>query len=74
MSLKHDDVDQTVEDREQQIANYLIAHPDYFQRHPDALAAIDIPHPTGDAVSLIKDRCGPCAIRQAITAASSRTW
>jgi uncharacterized protein YigA (DUF484 family) len=54
MSLKHDDVDQTVEDREQQIANYLIAHPDYFQRHPDALAAIDIPHPTGDAVSLIE--------------------
>jgi uncharacterized protein YigA (DUF484 family) len=54
MSLKHDDVDQAVEDREQQIANYLIAHPDYFQRHPDALAAIDIPHPTGDAVSLIE--------------------
>ncbi len=54
MSLKHDDVDQTVEDREQQIASYLVAHPDYFQRHPDALAAIDIPHPTGDAVSLIE--------------------
>ena len=54
MSLKHDDVDQTVEDREQQLASYLVAHPDYFQRHPDALAAIDIPHPTGDAVSLIE--------------------
>ncbi len=54
MSLEHDDIDQTVEDREQQIASYLIAHPDYFQRHPDALAAIDIPHPTGDAVSLIE--------------------
>ncbi|MGB5200734.1 MAG: DUF484 family protein [Sedimenticolaceae bacterium] len=54
MSLKHDDIDQTVEDREQQIASYLVAHPDYFQRHPDALAAIDIPHPTGDAVSLIE--------------------
>jgi uncharacterized protein YigA (DUF484 family) len=54
MSLKHDDVDQAVEDREQHIASYLIAHPDYFQRHPDALAAIDIPHPTGDAVSLIE--------------------
>ena len=54
MSLKHDDIDQTVEDREQQIARYLVAHPDYFQRHPDALAAIDIPHPTGDAVSLIE--------------------
>lgn len=54
MSLKHDDIDQTVGDREQQIASYLVAHPDYFQRHPDALAAIDIPHPTGDAVSLIE--------------------
>jgi uncharacterized protein YigA (DUF484 family) len=54
MSLKHDDIDQTAEDREQQIASYLVAHPDYFQRHPDALAAIDIPHPTGDAVSLIE--------------------
>lgn len=54
MSLKHDDLDQTVDDREERIAEYLIAHPDFFDRHPDALAAIDIPHPTGDAVSLIE--------------------
>lgn len=54
MSLKHDDLDQAVDDREERIAEYLVAHPDFFERHPDALAAIDIPHPTGDAVSLIE--------------------
>lgn len=54
MSLGTDDLDQATDEREEQIADYLIAHPDYFNRHPDALAAIDIPHPTGDAVSLIE--------------------
>lgn len=54
MSLGTDDLDQATDEREEQIADYLIAHPDYFNRHPKALAAIDIPHPTGDAVSLIE--------------------
>jgi uncharacterized protein YigA (DUF484 family) len=54
MGLIHDDLDPTADDREEQIAEYLITHPDFFERHPDALAAIDIPHPTGDAVSLIE--------------------
>ena len=54
MGLNQDDIDQTAEDREAELADYLISHPDFFQRHPDALAAIDIPHPTGDAVSLIE--------------------
>ena len=54
MSLIHDDADQTADDREEQIAAYLETHPDFFNRHPGALAAIDIPHPTGDAVSLIE--------------------
>ena len=54
MSLIHDDLDQTADAREEQIAEYIIAHPDFFTRHTDALAAIDIPHPTGDAVSLIE--------------------
>jgi uncharacterized protein YigA (DUF484 family) len=55
MSLQSDDLDQAATDeREEQIADYLIAHPDFFDRHPNALAAIDIPHPTGDAVSLIE--------------------
>ena len=54
MGLINDDLNQTADDREEQIAEYLIVHPDFFERHPDALAAIDIPHPTGDAVSLIE--------------------
>ena len=54
MSLHQDDHETAVDDRETEIADYLIAHPDFFERHPEALAAIDIPHPTGDAVSLIE--------------------
>ena len=54
MNLIQDDLEQTADDREEQIAEYIIAHPDFFTRHPDALAAIDIPHPTGDAVSLVE--------------------
>lgn len=54
MSLQHDDLEQTGDEREEQIAEYLTSHPDFFNRHPGALAAIDIPHPTGDAVSLIE--------------------
>ena len=54
MSLQQDDLDQSAAEREELIADYLISHPDFFERHPKALAAIDIPHPTGDAVSLIE--------------------
>jgi uncharacterized protein YigA (DUF484 family) len=54
MSLQQDDQEPAADKRETEIADYLIAHPDFFTRHPDALAAIDIPHPTGDAVSLIE--------------------
>jgi len=54
MNLIHDDLEQTGDDPEEPIAEYLIAHPDFFVRHPDVLAAIDLPHPTGDAVSLIE--------------------
>lgn len=54
MSLQHEDLDQRSDDLPQKVADYLVAHPDFFEHHPDALAAIDIPHPTGDAVSLIE--------------------
>lgn len=54
MGLQHDDLEPKSDDREQQVAEYLVNHPDFFQRHPDALAAVDIPHATGDAVSLIE--------------------
>jgi uncharacterized protein YigA (DUF484 family) len=54
MSLQHDDLDQPSDDLAQKVADYLSAHPNFFEHHPEALAAIDIPHPTGDAVSLIE--------------------
>jgi len=54
VSLQHEDLDERRDDLEQKVADYLAVHPDFFERHPEALAAIDIPHPTGDAVSLIE--------------------
>ncbi|MGR8931283.1 MAG: DUF484 family protein [Gammaproteobacteria bacterium] len=38
---------------EGQVTEYLQAHPDFFQRHLDLLEKMHIPHPTGNAVSLI---------------------
>lgn len=54
MTAQQDDDMSADDDRELEIIDYLRAHPDFFARHPEALAAIDIPHPTGDAVSLIE--------------------
>ncbi|MCB1772552.1 MAG: DUF484 family protein [Gammaproteobacteria bacterium] len=54
MTLIDDDINDSANEQEEQVADYLVAHPDFFTRHPNALAAIDIPHPTGDAVSLIE--------------------
>jgi len=54
MTAQQDDDVSADDDRELEIIDYLRAHPDFFERHPEALAAIDIPHPTGDAVSLIE--------------------
>ena len=36
------------------IAAYLRAHPDFLARHPDVLAALEVPHAAGSAVSLIE--------------------
>lgn len=54
MTLTNDEINDGGDSREEQIAEYLVSHPDFFTRHPEALAAVDIPHPTGDAVSLIE--------------------
>jgi uncharacterized protein YigA (DUF484 family) len=54
VTLIDDDIDATSDNFEQQVADYLVAHPDFLARHPEVLAAVDIPHPTGDAVSLIE--------------------
>lgn len=36
------------------IAGYLEKHPDFFERHPNALARLKLPHARGAAVSLIE--------------------
>ncbi len=37
----------------QDIANYLTSHPDFFDQHPELLAALQLPHPqNGQAISL----------------------
>lgn len=54
MSQTDNETKRTKDDRGQDVAAYLTDHPDFFVHYPEALAAIDIPHPTGDAVSLIE--------------------
>ncbi|MCG8090727.1 MAG: DUF484 family protein [Candidatus Thiodiazotropha endolucinida] len=39
---------------DQQIADYLRDNPGFLLRHPDLLAELEIPHASGDAVSLIE--------------------
>lgn len=36
-----------------EIEDWLLKHPDFFQHHPDCLESLKIPHPCGDAVSLV---------------------
>lgn len=36
------------------IRDYLVEHPDYFQRHQDLLSLLQIPHASGAAVSLVE--------------------
>jgi uncharacterized protein YigA (DUF484 family) len=36
------------------IRDYLVEHPDYFQRHQDLLGLLQIPHASGAAVSLVE--------------------
>jgi uncharacterized protein len=38
---------------ESEVVNYLHRHPEFFQQHLELLAAMHIPHPSGNAVSLI---------------------
>ena len=39
---------------DQQIVDYLRENPDFFSRNPELLALMEIPHESGDAVSLIE--------------------
>lgn len=35
------------------VADYLLQHPDFLHHHPEVLAALDVPHDSGGAVSLV---------------------
>jgi len=37
----------------EQVAHYLSSHPDFFHEHLDLLEKMHIPHPSGNAISLI---------------------
>ena len=39
---------------DEDIAGWLRAHPDFFQRHSELLATLRVPHSSGGAVSLIE--------------------
>lgn len=54
MSLHQDDKEHPQDNLKQQVVEYLVEHPDFLAHHPEVLAEIDIPHPTGEAVSLIE--------------------
>ncbi|MFC1336617.1 MAG: DUF484 family protein [gamma proteobacterium symbiont of Clathrolucina costata] len=43
-----------VDELEEQVAEYLNHHPDFFANHPELLGKIEIPHESGAAVSLIE--------------------
>lgn len=38
------------------VAAYLQQHPAFFEHHPELLMALQIPHPTGGAISLIEQQ------------------
>jgi len=46
--------EQKKRDPEQLIAQYLSAHPDFFERHLDVLEKLHIPHPVQPAISLLE--------------------
>ena len=39
---------------ETDLVNYLQRHPDFFTKHPELLSELDIPHLSGEAVSLVE--------------------
>ena len=43
---------------EEAVVAYLLAHPEFFERHPDLVAGLQVPHASGCAVSLIEHQVG----------------
>lgn len=53
MSRKNFDTPSPMVD-ETLIVEHLLANPDFFTRHPEALEALHLPHETGSAISLVE--------------------
>lgn len=53
MTLQQDDMTAS-NDKEEMVAEYLIGHPDFLARHPEALAAQRLQHDSGGVTSLIE--------------------
>lgn len=45
---------QIATEAERYVSDYLIAHPDFFRSHTQLLTKLNIPHPSGRAVSLLE--------------------
>jgi uncharacterized protein len=41
-----------------QVADFLTAHPDFFSQNPDILENLELPHQSGEAISLIERQVG----------------
>lgn len=54
MSTQKEQDKPAVSGDEQRIAEYLVNHADFFNRHPDLVESIKVPHRSGSAVSLIE--------------------
>lgn len=54
MTQHQEDLELSDEALQEQLLRYLQSHPDFLVQNPEALAAVNIPHPTGDAVSLVE--------------------
>lgn len=54
MSTQKEQDKPVVSGDEQRIADYLVSHADFFNRHPDLVESIKVPHRSGNAISLIE--------------------
>lgn len=54
MTTEHKAGLRSIADIERTVADYLIAHPDFFEDHAQVLAKLKVTHPSGQAISLIE--------------------
>ncbi|MCP1728119.1 uncharacterized protein YigA (DUF484 family) [Natronospira proteinivora] len=45
---------QELQPEEQGVVDYLTAHPEFFDQHPELVSRLRVPHDSGDAVSLVE--------------------